>query len=179
MRVKCWSCGRKVSDLMPCEFCGVVARPRTKKPSQLTTHTAPFQNGKRRPFPRNREVIYTPSSSDEIIRLEDTVGNFQLGKRHYCSNCGRVCAHLDEQNLSNMFSSFGILSFLLPWKWALVATLFFHKDDKTQSVCVGCYPDFYEDWRKFKKIKAKRRLRKFAFSVLLLGSMFAWLYSSL
>ena len=64
-------------------------------------------------------------SSDYIIKLRETVGKFKKGEKHYCNVCDSVSIHLEEDLSDEIISSFLMFSFLLPWKWAIVASLFF------------------------------------------------------
>ena len=45
MRVKCSSCGRKVSDLMPtCEYCGANRKPRIRRSTSISAQVSPNSN---------------------------------------------------------------------------------------------------------------------------------------
>ena len=94
-------------------------------------------------------------SSDDIIKLRETVGKFKKGEKHYCNVCDSVSIHLEEDLSGAIIGIFSIFNFLLPWKWAIVASLFFLKDEKMQTVCVSCNPSFYEDWLTYRKRESK------------------------
>ena len=93
--------------------------------------------------------------SDDIIRLRETVGKFKKGEKHYCDDCHSVSIHLKEDLSGEIFGTFSIFTILLPWKWAIVASLFCLKDETIQNVCSSCNPSFYEDWLAYSKIKSK------------------------
>ena len=111
-------------------------------------------------------------SQDEIIKLKETVGQFVIGERHYCHECDSVCLQLEEDTFSEVTGMFGIFSFLLPWKWALVATIFFFKGDKTQSVCTRCYPSFYDDWLVYRSFRKKRIFRNISLFLMAIVILF-------
>ena len=131
----------------------------------------------------NRQKIYRGSKNtkklsesrrDENIRLQETVGRFAKGDKHYCYECDTVCIHLEEKFLGETFGFFEILNFFLPWKWAFVATIFKFWDKQYQTVCTNCYPDFYEDWKLLKRKKRKQNLISFfAFMMII---FFLYLY---
>ena len=113
-------------------------------------------------------------SSDNIIKLRETVGKFKKGEKHYCNVCDSVSIHLEEDLSGEIIGTFSIFSFLLPWKWAIVASLFFLKDEKIQTVCISCNPSFYEDWLIYRKRQSKIFFRNIliTLSILLLVYLF-------
>ena len=113
-------------------------------------------------------------SSDDIIKLRETVGKFKKGEKHYCNVCDSVSIHLEEDLSGEIIGTFSIFTFLLPWKWAIVASLFFLKDEKIQTVCISCNPYFYEDWLTYKKRQSKIFFRNIliTLSILLLLYLF-------
>ena len=113
-------------------------------------------------------------SSDDIIKLRETVGKFKKGEKHYCNVCDSVSVHLEEDLSGEIIGTFSIFSFLLPWKWAIVASLFFLKDETIQTVCISCNPSFYEDWLTYKKRQSKIFFRNIliTLSILLLLYLF-------
>ena len=113
-------------------------------------------------------------SSDDIIKLRETVGKFKKGEKHYCNVCDSVSIHLEEDLSGEIIGTFSIFSFLLPWKWAIVTSLFFLKDEKIQTVCISCNPSFYEDWLIYRKRQSKIFFRNIliTLSILLLVYLF-------
>jgi hypothetical protein len=101
-------------------------------------------------------------SEDDIIKLRETVGRFKKGEKHYCYDCDSVFVHLEEDQSSDDIVM-GVFWFFLPWKWSLVASLFYFKDEKVETVCIGCYPSFYDDWVLYKRRQSRR---KFGYSLM-------------
>ena len=125
-------------------------------------------------IPKNSQRDLT-LSSDDIIRLRETVGKFKKGEKHYCNDCDSVSIHLEEDLSGETFSTFSIFTFLLPWKWAIVASLFFLKDEEIQTVCISCNPSFYEDWLTYRKRKSKIFFRNSLITLLILFLLYLYL----
>ena len=131
-------------------------------------------NNKTDVIPKNskRDLIL---SGNDIIRLRETVGKFKKGEKHYCNDCDSVSIHLEEDLSVETFSTFSIFTFLLPWKWAIVASLFFLKDEEIQTVCISCNPSFYEDWLTYRKRKSKIFFRNSLITLLILFLLYLYL----
>jgi hypothetical protein len=114
-------------------------------------------------------------SSDDIIKLRETVGKFKKGEKHYCNVCDSVSIHLEEDLSGEIIGIFSIFNFLLPWKWAIVASLFFLKDEKIQTVCVSCNPSFYEDWLTYRKRESKIFFRNILITLSILFLLYLFL----
>ena len=131
-------------------------------------------NNKTDVIPKNskRDLIL---SGNDIIRLRETVGKFKKGEKHYCNDCDSVSIHLEEDLSVETFSTFSLFTFLLPWKWAIVASLFFLKDEEIQTVCISCNPSFYEDWLTYRKRKSKIFFRNSLITLLILFLLYLYL----
>ena len=131
-------------------------------------------NNKTDVIPKNskRDLIL---SGNDIIRLRETVGKFKKGEKHYCNDCDSVSIHLEEDLSVETFSTFSIFTLLLPWKWAIVASLFFLKDEEIQTVCISCNPSFYEDWLTYRKRKSKIFFRNSLITLLILFLLYLYL----
>ena len=125
-------------------------------------------------MPKNNKTDLT-LSADDIIRLRETVGKFTKGEKHYCNVCDSVSIHLEEDLSGEIFGTFSIFSFLLPWKWAIVASLFFLKDEKIHTVCINCNPSFYEDWLTYRKRKSKIFFRNILITLSILFLLYLFL----
>ena len=115
-------------------------------------------------------------SDDDIIRLKETVGKFKKGEKHYCNDCDSVSIQLEEDLSGETFSTFSIFTILLPWKWAIVASLFFLKDETIQTVCISCNPSFYEDWLTYRKRQSKIFFRNSLVTLLILFLLYLYLF---
>ena len=125
-------------------------------------------------IPKNSKTDLT-LSADDIIRLRETVGRFKKGEKHYCNICDSVSIHLEEDLSGEIIGIFSIFNFLLPWKWAIVASLFFLKDEKIQTVCISCNPSFYEDWLTYRKRESKIFFRNILITLSILFLLYLFL----
>tara|TARA_B100001059_G_C17502663_1_gene411887 strand:+ start:21 stop:488 length:468 start_codon:yes stop_codon:yes gene_type:complete len=125
-------------------------------------------------IPNNSKTDLT-LSADDIIRLKETVGRFKKGEKHYCNICDSVSIHLEEDLSGEIIGTFSIFNFLLPWKWAIVASLFFLKDEKIQTVCISCNPSIYEDWLTYRKRESKIFFRNILITLSILFLLYLFL----
>ena len=159
----CEVCGDKVSiEASSCPHCGHPTENALHEVTAETDHVV------------NRTKSRSESTRDENIRLIETVGRFSIGDKHYCYDCDSVSVHLEEKYLGETFVFFEVLNFFIPWKWAAAVTVFKFWDKKYQTVCTNCYPDFYDDWKLFKRKKRKQKLRALLVFMMMIFALYLY-----
>ena len=86
------------------------------------------------------------SNKDDYIELKMNVGSFRECDKTFCSKCDDFFIHIEEnKSIVGSLDTFSFFWLLLPWKWALVAAVFFD-NTKTDAFCANCHPTLWENW---------------------------------